>query len=777
MKNFKRIMAYLSCAAMVASSFTGVSAANTVYVSPGDSIQAAIDGAADGAVIVLEGGTYNESVNITKNNLTIKAKRGEEVVFSASETAKTEEASDEEKSRLFIPKARDNVAAVRGIKNLGEMKNGGIYPVALQNNEYLPIASMQASDKPLRGFETYDKLKQLEPADITINGSEPNGDGTVNLTLSRNNDIPDEYSRKITDNKYLAAADIYMHFMFFDEEYMAPVKFSDSEKTATITAITENGDLYFYSGDYGYYVNDAAFIDEPGEWYADRVAGTILLYPKDKNADVEFIADDKTYITGDKISNLKISGIKFADTLGSAISIKNSENINISGCGFENTSDTAVALEKCNESEIYNCDFSNLGGGAVKIEGTMNTVDNCGFSKIGCLFWTNHEPINVIGSKNTISHNKIEGAPQYAVVLDGDENTVELNDISGVLDQMGGSVVLVCADTASNVIKSNYIHDVFDINKDKIVIQGTNTETIIPEKYGRRRDKDYAIGLCGTSNNEIVNNYISDVTVGVKFEIAKNNNISNNLLFSEGLTFSEIYEFYTYDGNERVKETVCSEGNTINNIFQRSQFKYIDYVNPDFEKNNTVGSFGTIAERDAISPELELDETAIKKKLPEFEMFSLKDVGRYEAAEEPEAEENNTVTLLIGSKKIGANGKITENDVEPMIIGGRTLVPVRCISESFGEDVSWNPDTKTVSVGDNISIVIGEKYITAGGTAKEIDVPAEIYDSRTYVPLRAIAEALGKAVTWDERGLIVITDSETEFSENDLSDMIQKLKS
>lgn len=53
---------------------------------------------------------------------------------------------------------------------------------------------------------------------------------------------------------------------------------------------------------------------------------------------------------------------------------------------------------------------------------------------------------------------------------------------------------------------------------------------------------------------------------------------------------------------------------------------------------------------------------------------------------------------------------------------------------------------------------IGSQNITVDGTAKEIDVPAQIIESRTMVPLRALTESLGKEVFWDARGLIVISD-------------------
>ena len=114
MKKIKRLLAYVSCAAMVASSFTAVSAAGkTVFVSPGESVQAAIDAADSGSVIVLRGGSYNESINLNKSNITIKAENGADVVFSTSETGKLEDITKEEKDRIALPDIKKEIRAIR----------------------------------------------------------------------------------------------------------------------------------------------------------------------------------------------------------------------------------------------------------------------------------------------------------------------------------------------------------------------------------------------------------------------------------------------------------------------------------------------------------------------------------------------------------------------------------------------------------------------------------------------------------------------------------------
>lgn len=101
-------------------------------------------------------------------------------------------------------------------------------------------------------------------------------------------------------------------------------------------------------------------------------------------------------------------------------------------------------------------------------------------------------------------------------------------------------------------------------------------------------------------------------------------------------------------------------------------------------------------------------------------------------------------------------------DVPPVIKEGRTLIPVRAISEGFGAEVVWDEATKTVTItkdGATITLNLEEKTAAVNGQAIALDVPAEIMNNRTIVPLRFIAESMGLAVEWDaDESVIEIED-------------------
>ncbi len=91
-------------------------------------------------------------------------------------------------------------------------------------------------------------------------------------------------------------------------------------------------------------------------------------------------------------------------------------------------------------------------------------------------------------------------------------------------------------------------------------------------------------------------------------------------------------------------------------------------------------------------------------------------------------------------------------DAQPKLINGRVLVPMRAIFEYLGASVEWFADTKTVrATKDNsvMEIAIGNKNLYKDFTQIPLDVPAELIDGKTYVPVRAISEAFGYNVEWD----------------------------
>ncbi len=121
-----------------------------------------------------------------------------------------------------------------------------------------------------------------------------------------------------------------------------------------------------------------------------------------------------------------------------------------------------------------------------------------------------------------------------------------------------------------------------------------------------------------------------------------------------------------------------------------------------------------------------------------------------------------TIILCVSfALTVAANGDITVTidsspvtfDVPPQIINGRTMVPMRAIFEQLGATVTWDDATKTATgttSDTTVSVTINSLLITINGELKAMDVAPQIVDGRTLVPARFISEAFGCHIEWDD---------------------------
>ncbi|MBQ7103553.1 MAG: trypsin-like peptidase domain-containing protein, partial [Anaerotignum sp.] len=119
-------------------------------------------------------------------------------------------------------------------------------------------------------------------------------------------------------------------------------------------------------------------------------------------------------------------------------------------------------------------------------------------------------------------------------------------------------------------------------------------------------------------------------------------------------------------------------------------------------------------------------------------------------------------TAAASSVNVTLNGKSLSFDTAPCIENGRVLVPMRGVLESLGYSVHWQEHTKTVLAlkdGIDISLPLNSSTVTVNNEEVTIDVPAKLNGSRTFVPLRFLAEYSGANVQWDSASSTVVIHS------------------
>lgn len=152
------------------------------------------------------------------------------------------------------------------------------------------------------------------------------------------------------------------------------------------------------------------------------------------------------------------------------------------------------------------------------------------------------------------------------------------------------------------------------------------------------------------------------------------------------------------------------------------------------------------------------------------------------AAEEAQGDKVE-ISFALGDKVLMINGEAVESECAPYTVGeGVTLVPVRIITEAFGAEVGWDETTETVTLkyqDVTIELVIGNSTALVNGNQVALLAPPELNEGRTMVPLRFISENFGAEVGWDpsaDRITIVKEASGGDGPITDIEDILNHSK-
>ena len=125
--------------------------------------------------------------------------------------------------------------------------------------------------------------------------------------------------------------------------------------------------------------------------------------------------------------------------------------------------------------------------------------------------------------------------------------------------------------------------------------------------------------------------------------------------------------------------------------------------------------------------------------------------------------------------KLKINGDIIKTDSEPIIVNDRTLVPVRAAAEALNCDIAWDSENRAVTVCDGEYLYFmwidrPNMFKTTSAVLKDgykADVAPMIYNDRTMIPIRAVAELFGAKVDWLSGEKTVTIDYEAKEKAQD----------
>ena len=122
---------------------------------------------------------------------------------------------------------------------------------------------------------------------------------------------------------------------------------------------------------------------------------------------------------------------------------------------------------------------------------------------------------------------------------------------------------------------------------------------------------------------------------------------------------------------------------------------------------------------------------------------------------------NRKINITIGAEQIQVGTDIIALDVPAYINkDGYAMLPLRAIAEALGTRVEWNEEAKSVAIFSGkriVSMVVGERTMYINGTPVAMNTAPEICSERTFIPIRDFANAMGiKDIVFDEEKYMVL---------------------
>jgi hypothetical protein len=206
--------------------------------------------------------------------------------------------------------------------------------------------------------------------------------------------------------------------------------------------------IYGYKkGQRFYFLNVLEELDQPGEWYLDRQAGTLYFWPPGpvETAEVTFPELQKPMLVLDHASFVRVRGITFECSRAGAVLIKDGTHDEIAGCTVRNVGDTAIDIQGGTHHLVRSCDIYEVAATGISIAGgdrkTLargeHAVENCDIHHYARRQKTYKPAVQLSGVGNRMSHCLIHDAPHQGIAYAGNDHVIEYCDFTRIAQETG----------------------------------------------------------------------------------------------------------------------------------------------------------------------------------------------------------------------------------------------------------------------------------------------------------------------------------------------------
>jgi hypothetical protein len=221
-----------------------------------------------------------------------------------------------------------------------------------------------------------------------------------------------------------------------------------------------------------YVLNLLEEIDSPGEWYLDRENGILYFWPPADISGSEILISLLTepIIRLSETSHISLQGLKVEMGCGDGIDIIGGTDNLICRCVIRNLRTAGVCLSGVRngikDSEINSVGTAGIlvwGGNRYQLINCENFIRNCHISDFGRWQRTYAPAIRLDGVGCIVANNLIHDAPHSAVLFDGNEHLIELNEIHNVCYEVDDAGAIYAGrdwGLRGNIIRYNFVHDI-----------------------------------------------------------------------------------------------------------------------------------------------------------------------------------------------------------------------------------------------------------------------------------------------------------------------------
>ncbi len=339
----------------------------------------------------------------------------------------------------------------------------------------------------------------------------------------------------------------------------------------------------------------------------------------------------------------------------------------------------------------------------------------------------NEDVLALDGTINAIDTDTVVNVT-FEVVSDVDETDVGITSLVAVAIPKAAKKTVSVSVSGVGEIQGNYGEQTVGTLIELVAVPGTRY------KVGEWIVDGVSIGKIGSTYSFILEN---DISIGVIFESA-----GGTYRPSGGSSGSSVSYTVTFNSNEgsKVESQKVVSGNVATEPAAPTKDGYI---------------FAGWYKESSFANKFDFESKIVSN----ITLYAKWDVDNTK----------NQIILTIGETKALVFGEEKENDVAPIIVNDRTMLPARFVAESLGATVEWDEATSKVTITKGeivIEIIIGAETALVNGEEVVLDSPAFLQDSRTYTPIRFISEALGATVEWiEETETVIITPGATENAE------------